>query len=211
MAGAATHRTATVQKEFSKTFAFLKNYPLSVTIFGSARFSETNPYYIKARRLTQRIARELKYTVITGGGGGIMEAGNRGAYEVGGKSVGMNIQLPHEQKYNTYLTAFMKFHYFFSRRVALSFSAECYIFFPGGYGTLDEFFEVVTLIQTGKIPKTPVVLVGKDFWGKIDSFIKEELLKRFDVIDPQDVLIYTMTDDEDQILDIIKKAPLRRE
>lgn len=211
MEKAANHRMATIEKEFQKTFSFLRNYPRSVTIFGSARFPETDPLYIKARRLSQRIARELKYAIITGGGPGIMEAGNRGAYEVGGKSIGMNIRLPHEQKYNTFLTASMKFYYFFARRVALSFSSETYIFFPGGYGTLDEFFEIITLIQTGKIPKTPVVLVGSEFWNKLDTFLLEELLEKYKAIDPEDRNIYRITDDEDEIIDIIKRAPLRRE
>src|SRR5690606_21462531 len=148
-----------------------------------------NPYYIRARALAKKIVEETGYTIITGGGPGIMEAANRGAYEAGGKSVGMNIILPHEQKINEYLTANARFYYFFIRKVALSFSAETYIFFPGGFGTLDEFFEIVTLIQTNKIPRVPVICVGKEFWSHIVE-ISKHLRDDFDAISPGEENIF---------------------
>lgn len=208
---ATSKRMSIIMKEFSGAFKLLHGHDQSVTFFGSTRFSEDNPYYIKARRLGQRIARELRYTVITGGGSGIMEAANRGAYEAGGKSIGMNITLPHEQQLNRYVTAHMSFYHFFTRKVALGFLAETYVIFPGGFGTLDEFFEIITLIQTEKIPRVPVVLVGREFWEKIDAYFKAELLEKHETISPEDLSIYTITDNEDEIIDIIRKAPLRRE
>ena len=207
----AHRRITEVNKELKKTFNFLKFYPKSVTVFGSARTPEDHPDYIRARHLTQRIARELKYTVITGGSGGIMEAANRGAFEAKGKSVGMNVVLPNEQKNNSYLTAHMKFYYFFIRKVALSFSAEAYIYFPGGFGTMDEFFEIVTLIQTKKIPKVPVICVGRKYWEGLDAFIKKAMLEDNKLIDPADTNVYKIVDSDDEIIDIIKRAPLRKE
>ncbi|HEY9480604.1 MAG TPA: TIGR00730 family Rossman fold protein [Candidatus Paceibacterota bacterium] len=203
-------RLATIQNEFRHTFKFLKSYPHSVSFFGSARFQEGNPYYDRARALASRIAKETGYTVVTGGGPGIMEAGNRGAFEAGGKSVGMNIILPHEQKMNEYLTAHVRFYYFFIRKVALSFSAEVYIFFPGGYGTMDEFFELVTLIQNRKIPRIPILCVGKEFWKHVDTF-SAAMRDEFQTISPGDEKIYKIVDTDDEVLEAIKKAPLRKE
>jgi uncharacterized protein (TIGR00730 family) len=203
-------RLSTINSEFRHTFKFLRNYPKSVSFFGSARFTEDHPYYQRARTLASRIAKETKYAVVTGGGSGIMEAANRGAYEAGGKSIGMNIVLPHEQKMNEFLTAHVRFYYFFIRKVALSFSAEVYIFFPGGYGTMDEFYEIVTLIQTRKIPKVPVICVGKDYWKHILSF-SEVLRDEFKAISPGDETIFRITDDDDEVMSIIKNAPLRKE
>jgi uncharacterized protein (TIGR00730 family) len=203
-------RLATIQSEFKHTFKFLKNYPRSVSFFGSARFNEHHPLYIRARSLSRRIVEETGYTVVTGGAGGIMEAANRGAYEAGGKSIGMNIVLPQEQKMNEFLTAHMRFYYFFIRKVALSFSAEVYIFFPGGYGTMDEFFEIVTLVQTRKIPKVPIICVGKDYWKNIDT-LSASLRDDFKTISPGDEKVYHVTDSDDEILEIVKKALLRKE
>lgn len=205
----ARKRMATINNEFRHTFKFLKSYPHSVSFFGSARFEEGNEYYDHARRLAAKVVKETGYTVITGGGGGIMEAANRGAYEAGGKSVGMNIILPHEQKLNQYLTAHVRFYYFFIRKVALSFSAEVYIFFPGGFGTLDEFFEIVTLLQTRKIPQAPVVCVGRAFWEKIlDGAMN--MRDEFKTISPGDENIFQIVDNDDEIIDIIKKTPTRK-
>jgi uncharacterized protein (TIGR00730 family) len=153
----ARRRLATINSEFRHTFKFLSKYPRSVTFFGSARFTENHPFYVRARALASRVAIETGHTVMTGGAGGVMEAANRGAYESGGQSIGMNIVLPHEQKMNQYLTAHIRFYYFFIRKVALTFSAEVYVFFPGGFGTMDEFFEILTLMQTKKIPKAPII------------------------------------------------------
>lgn len=206
----ARKRLSTINSEFRHTFKFLQSYPHSVTFFGSARFTEEHPYYARARSLAAKIARETGYAVVSGGGGGIMEAANRGAYEAGGKSIGMNIILPHEQKMNQYLTAHVRFYYFFIRKVALSFSAEVYIFFPGGFGTMDEFYEIVTLIQTNKIPRVPVICVGSEYWKHIQEFSKY-LRDDLKVIPPEDEKIYHVTDDDDEVIEIIKKSKLRNE
>jgi uncharacterized protein (TIGR00730 family) len=208
---AARRRMSSIGKEFRSLFHFMERYPRSVTFLGSARFPADNPFSIKARRLGQRIATELKYAVVTGGGPGIMESANRGAYEAGGESIGMKILLPHEQGSNQYQTGWLRFYYFFTRKVALSFSAECYIFFPGGFGTLDEFFEVLTLVQTHKIPKVPIILFGSEFWNPLDVHIKTQLVDKYHTVDNEDRSLYHITDNEDDVLDIIRRAPLRRE
>jgi len=184
----------------------------SVTFFGSARTPEDDEYYQKAQRLGKRVA-ELGYAVVTGGGPGIMEAANRGAIEVeGAKSIGMTITLPFEQKTSPYVTEEIPFYYFFTRKVGLTYSSEAYLGFPGGFGTMDEIFEVLTLIQTGKIENIPVILIGgKDFWQPLVDFIINILEKEFKTISPEDLNLYTITDDEDEIIDIIKKAHVHRE
>ncbi len=207
----ARKRLATINSEFKHTFKFLRNYPKSVSFFGSARFTDAHPCYIHARALAGKIAKETGYAVVTGGGGGIMEAANRGAYEVGGKSIGMNIVLPHEQKMNEFLTANIRFYYFFIRKVALSFSAEVYVFFPGGFGTLDEFFEIITLIQTKKIPKVPVICVGKDYWDHVLKLSEDVLRDQFKSIEPGDEKLFHITDNDQDVIDIIRNAPLRKE
>ncbi len=204
----AKKRVALISKEFTDGFEFIKNYPRSVTFFGSARTKEGDFYYEKARALAQKIVEELHYSVVTGGGPGIMKAASRGAYEAGGNSVGLTIELPHEQVTSEYLTHKMGFHYFFSRKVCLSFSAEAYVFFPGGFGTLDEFSEILTLIQTKKIPKAPMILVGESFWRPLEEFFKNQMTKT-GMIDQTDTSLYEITDDEEQILKIIKNAPVR--
>lgn len=205
---AAKKRVALISKEFTSGFDFVKNYPRSVTFFGSARTEENEHYYEKARTLAGKIVKELHYSVTTGGGPGIMEAANRGAYEAGGNSLGLTIDLPREQLTNKYLTDREDFHYFFSRKVCLSFSAEAYVFFPGGFGTLDEFLEILTLVQTNKIPKAPIILVGAQFWNPAEQFFREVLIKD-KMITEEDLSLYTITDNEDEILKIIKSAPIR--
>lgn len=205
---ATKERIHEISREFINGFEFLEKFPRSVTFFGSARSTEDNQYYIMARHLAGRIVKELGYAVTSGGGPGIMEAANRGAKEAGGDSVGITIRLPKEQVMNDYMTAHVDFYYFFSRKVCLTYSAETFLFFPGGYGTLDEFFEIVTLLQTRKIPRVPVVLIGKDFWEKTLTFIKDELLSRSN-IDLDDLNLFVITDDEEQILSIIRNAPVR--
>lgn len=205
---ASEKRIAFITKEFTDGFEFIKNYPRSVTFFGSARAKEDDPYYIKAKDLAGRIVKELRYSITTGGGPGIMEAANRGAFEAGGNSLGLTIELPKEQTDNKYLTDKEDFHYFFSRKVCLSFSAEAYIFFPGGFGTLDEFLEILTLIQTNKIPKAPIILVGVAFWSTLDEFFKNTIIKEGKA-ELKDLSNYIITDDENEILKIIKDAPIR--
>lgn len=204
----AKKRVALIAQEFTDGFEFIKNYPRSVTFFGSARTKEGDFYYEKARELAKNIVEELHYSIVTGGGPGIMQAANRGAYEAGGNSIGLNIQLPNEQISNEYLTDQINFYYFFSRKVCLSFSAEAYVFFPGGFGTLDEFLEILTLIQTGKIPKAPIILFSKKHWRPLEDFFKNSLAEG-GFINESDTSLYTITDDEKFILDIIKKAPVR--
>ncbi len=205
---ATVARVSAIDKEFNDGFNFIRNYPRSVSIFGGVRVKETDEYYVRARSLGARIVMDLDYAVITGGGPGIMEAANRGAFEAGGQSLGLTIELPFEQESNQYLTKFLDFYYFFSRKVCLHFSGEAYVFFPGGFGTFDEFFELVTLVQTHKIEQVPIILVGSEYWNKVDTLIREILLAR-DAIDSADVHLYTITDNEDEVIDIIRRAPIR--
>jgi len=205
---ATEKRIEKIQKEFRDGFELIENSPASVTFFGSARLSENHPSYKTTRNLAHRIVNELKYSVLTGGGAGIMEAANRGAFEAGGKSLGLNIKLPQEQTLNSYVTDQATFHYFFSRKVCLSFSAEAYVFFPGGFGTLDELFEILTMVQTKKIERVPIILVGKQFWKHFDRLIRKMLVnKKF--IDIEDRELYIITDNLDEVVDIIKEAPVR--
>ncbi len=204
----AQERVHLIGEEFTEGFAFLQKYPKSVTFFGGARFTESDKEYMQARSLAGKIVKDVNYSVFTGGGPGIMEAANRGAFESGGQSLGMTIELVQEQVKNPYLTENLDFYYFFSRKVCLSFSAEAYIFFPGGFGTLDEFFEIVTLVQTGKIEKMPIILFGKDYWTSVDNFLKKELLER-GTIDEEDTNLYTITESEEEAINLIKNAPVR--
>lgn len=197
-----------IDREFTKAFEFIKNYEKTVTFFGSARFAEDSDHYQKARRLAGKIA-QLDYTILTGGGGGIMEAANRGAFEIGKSSVGLNIRLPDHQPLNSYTTDSIQFDYFFVRKTALSFAAEAYIFFPGGFGTFDEFFEILTLIQTHKIRRVPIILVGCDYWNKLNEFVKNVMLEQHHSIRPEEMDLYTITDDEEKILEIIKQVPVK--
>lgn len=204
-------RLNTVTDEFTESLNFINQYPRSVTFFGSARFDENNPYYEKARDLASQVA-DLGYAVITGGGPGIMEGANRGASQSQeGASLGFNIELPQEQILNEYVEDNINFYYFFTRKVALTFSAEAFVYFPGGFGTLDEFFEILTLIQTKKIAKVPIICVGEGYWRKVDDLIQETLLQKFETINEEDTSLYTITKDDDEILEIIKAAPLREE
>lgn len=208
---AINKRMIIINDEFASGFELVKNYPRSVTFFGSSRFTEDNEYYKMAAELSGRIAKELNYAVVSGGGPGIMEAANKGAYEAGGDSLGLIIKLPQKFNENQYLTDFREFNFFFSRKVMLSFSAETYVFFPGGFGTMDELFELITLVQTKKIPRVPIILVGKKHWDKVDEFIRETLFKEISAIDEEDMDIYKILDSNDEIIEIIKKAPLRKE
>lgn len=198
-----------IYHEFESAFEFIKKYPKSVTFFGSARAKENDPYYEKARALSVKIVKELDYSVLSGSGGGIMEASNRGAFEAGGKSVGLNIRLPKEQMPNQYTTKTLEVSYFFVRKVALSFAAEAYIFFPGGYGTLDEFFEIITLIQTHKIPRIPIILYGDEYWGAMKEFIEKIVYEKYQAISKEDMGLFIITENDAEIIEIIKKVPIR--
>jgi uncharacterized protein (TIGR00730 family) len=164
-----------------------------VTIYGSARFDENHPYYHLARETAKNLVNQ-GFTIMTGGGPGIMEAANRGAKEAGGVSVGCNITLPHEQKPNRYLDAWMEFRYFMVRKFMLAKYSYGFIAMPGGFGTLDELFNLLCLIQTGKMKDFPVVLMGQDYWSPLRSLIEETLVES-GTIDPEDTKFITFTDD----------------
>lgn len=202
-------RICRINEELEQGMTSMEAYTHSVTFYGSARFREGHPYYEKARNLAYRLAKELDVTVTTGGGLGIMEAGNRGAFEAGGKSLGLSIELPNEQTTNKYLTDQVPFYFFFARKVTLSFSATTFIFFPGGYGTLDEFFEAITLVQTKKIDQVPIVLFGSDFWKPLETFIHKVLLEQFATISPTDPDLFVITDDPDVVIATVKNAKPR--
>ena len=197
--------------EFVDGFQFLADFKKTVTFFGSARFDEKNKWYAEARKLASLLAQE-NIGVISGGGPGIMEAANRGAAEAGGDSIGLNIKLPYEQRINPWVKKAIAFHYFFVRKVMLSYSAQAYVFFPGGFGTLDEVFEIITLIQTKKVSGTiPVILVGKEFWQPICEWIDEALYQKFATIDKEDMSLYRLVDTAEEALAVAKAAPLRKE
>ena len=204
----AAERVAEIAREFSEGFRFLEDYPKSATFFGSNQAKEGDFYYEDARKLSGKFVKELGYSIVSGGSLGIMEAADRGAYEAGGNSLGLLIQLPDEQPINPFITQSISFHYFFVRKVCLTFGAEVFIFYPGGFGTLDEFFEIITLIQTKKIGNIPVICVGSDYWNKLKSFMEEEMLAH-GAIEPAHLNLFTITDSHDEIVDIIKKVPVK--
>lgn len=182
-----------IMAELVDGFDLLRKYKLAATFFGSARETLDQRYYADASELASKLA-QSGFAVMSGGAGGVMQAANKGAFEAGGKSVGLNIKLPQEQGSNKYLTEELTFNYFFTRRVMLSFAAEVYIFFPGGFGTLDEFFEIVTLVQTGKIKKIPIVVYGRDFWEPVIVMLKNNLLDKHGTIDREDLKLFTLVD-----------------
>lgn len=195
-------RTFRIMSEFVSGFDILRKYSTAATFFGSARLNPTDPYYKAAESLAAKLAKQ-GFAIITGGGPGIMEAANVGAFKVGGKSVGLNIQLPMEQKLNPYVTESESFHFFFSRKVMLAFASEVYVYFPGGFGTLDELLEIVTLIQTKKISKLPVVLYGKDFWMPFMQFAEKVLAEKYKTIDKSDLDIFHIVDSVDEATEYI--------
>jgi uncharacterized protein (TIGR00730 family) len=199
-----------IGKELKQGFDFLLKYDRSVSIFGSAKFAENDEHYLEAKALAKRISSELGYAIITGGGPGIMQAANEGAYEAGGDSLGLTIRLPHEQVTNPYVKDEVAFQYFFTRKTILTFAAEAYIFFPGGFGTLDEFFEILTLVQTKKIPKVPIILVGRDYWEPLRDFILDNVYVEHGAVDEEDLSLYRIEDDHDRIVDIIRKTPVQK-
>jgi uncharacterized protein (TIGR00730 family) len=199
-------RMRRIDADFRRGFDILQGNNNTVTFFGSARFDENNEYYIAARELAGRLSQELDLGVVSGGGPGIMEAGNRGAHEVGGVSLGMTIQLPHEQTTNPYVTDTADFYYFFSRKMALAFGAQAFVIFPGGFGTLDEFFEIITLMQTNKIPKVPVILYGETFWEPLLEVVDQVLKLDFATIDPTDTSLYLLTDSLDLAVNVIASS-----
>lgn len=206
---AVRRRMKKINKEFKAGFKLLMKHPDTVTFFGSARFKEDHPYYQQAKALSRRIVEELGSTIVTGGGGGIMAAANQGATEAKGNSIGMTIRLPHEQVTNPYVNYSVDFYYFFSRKVALSFTARAYIVYPGGFGTMDEFFEVLTLKQTGRIDPIPIVLIGKDFWEPLVHYFEKTLIEKYATVSSRDTKNFFVTDDPDEVIKLISR-PLDR-
>jgi uncharacterized protein (TIGR00730 family) len=183
--------------EFVQGFDELADVSKAVTIYGSARLAADHPYSKQAEDLGCKLAAE-GYTVITGGGPGIMEAGNKGAYKEGGRSIGLNISLPHEQGANPYQTDRLQFQYFFARKVMLVKYSTAFVAFPGGFGTIDELFESLTLIQTKRIKPFPVYLVGREFWQGLVDWLKDSLLST-GTINKTDLHLFKVVDDVDTI------------
>jgi hypothetical protein len=197
-------RVFRIMSEFVQGFELLRKYDLAATFWGSARLQPNDPYYKAAEELAAKLAKK-GFTIISGGGPGIMEASNVGAFKVGGNSIGLNIQLPFEQKLNPYTTESLNFDFFFSRKVMLTFASEVYVYFPGGFGTLDELFEIITLIQTKKIEKLPVILYGKEFWEPLMRFFEKDLLKKYKTISKEDLELFYVTDSVDEAYKYILK------
>ena len=202
-------RVLRIQAEFVEGFGALADLGRAVCVFGSARTSSSNPEYARARALGAALAKE-GYATITGGGPGIMEAANRGAFETGGVSVGLGIELPHEQGLNEYLDIAIDFRYFFARKTMFVKYAQAFVVFPGGFGTLDELFESLTLVQTGKITWFPVILVGVDYWSGLLDWLRARAVES-EKISPDDFNLIHLTDDVDEIVSIIGAAHRARD
>jgi uncharacterized protein (TIGR00730 family) len=198
------HDVATIAREFREGFEAVDKIDRpAVTVFGSARIAEDDPVYASARALARRFA-EQGWAIVTGGGPGVMEAANRGAKEAGGLSVGFNIELPHEQRGNPYVDISLTFLHFYARKTMFVKAAEGFVVFPGGFGTADELFEALTLIQTGKVLHFPVVLVGSDFWAELLDWVRGELLAD-GMISPSDLdLLYVTDDIEDAVARVLE-------
>ncbi len=190
-----------IMAEFVDSFETMSKVGPAVTIFGSARVKADDPWYQKAERLASELGRH-NLGVITGGGPGIMEAGNKGATEAKTRSVGLNIELPFEQKGNRYANVPIHFHYFFSRKVCFVKYSIGFVFFPGGFGTLDEFFEVITLVQTQKIPRFPIILIGRKYWSGLLRWAKRTV-EHEGYINPEDLDLVTVTDNIEDAVTVI--------
>ena len=191
-----------IMSEFVEGFELLRRYGLAATFFGTARCTLDSVVYQNTEELAARLAKR-GFAVITGGSAGVMQAANRGAYNAGGSSIGLMIRLPDEQTANTYLTDSVLFNHFFVRKVMLTFASEVYIYMPGGFGTLDEFFEVVTLVQTKKIQRVPIILFDRSYWTPLLSFIEDKLARELHTIDEADMSLYMLVDTVDEAYDYI--------
>lgn len=197
-------RVLRIMAEFVEGFEKLGDIQDAVAIFGSARVKPDDPYYTIAVD-TARLLAEAGFPIITGGGPGIMEAANKGAVEGDGLSIGCNIELPHEQGTNQYVRRSMYFRFFFVRKTMFAKYSMAFVVFPGGFGTLDEMFEALTLIQTGKVSSFPVVLVGKKYWGGLVDWIRSTMVGEGKV-SPEDLNLFQCTDDPEEVLRIIQEA-----
>lgn len=189
-------------KDLATGLKMVRSFPQGVTIFGSARLPQDNKYCEMAANLGAELAKN-GHAVITGGGPGIMEAASRGCFEIGGRSVGFNITLAHEQFPNPYLSETYTFEYFFARKVSLAMSAKVFVFFPGGFGTMDELSEILCLMQENKMPKMPVFLIGVDYWSAFDNVIRKMIELKL-VAEP-DAKIFEITDDIQKVVDAANK------
>jgi uncharacterized protein (TIGR00730 family) len=201
-------RALRILAEFVEGFDALAGLGPAITIFGSARVTEEAPIYATAREIARLLAKE-GYAIITGGGPGVMEAANRGCQEGGGMSVGCNIELPHEQDVNPYVDLAVEFRYFFARKTMFVKYADGFVILPGGFGTMDELFESLTLIQTGKIRHFPIILVGTEFYGGLIGWIRERLLAAGMILET-DLDLLAVTDDPAEVVRIIKTSSRRR-
>ncbi|PSK97342.1 hypothetical protein CLV63_10860 [Murinocardiopsis flavida] len=197
-------RVLRIQSEFVEGFGLLSEVGSAVSVFGSARIKPGNPYYALGETIGGKLV-EAGYTVITGGGPGMMEAANKGAKQAGGTSIGLGIELPFEQSLNDYIDMGVTFRYFFVRKTMFVKYSQAFVVLPGGFGTLDELFEAITLVQTGKVTKFPVVLVGTEFWGGMFDWIRKTLLVE-GLVSPNDPELMYLTDDPDDVIETIRKA-----
>ncbi len=191
-----------IMSEFIEGFDIIRRYGLAASFFGSARASLDDDVYKHAEELASRLSKK-GFAIVTGGSSGIMQAANKGAFEAGGASVGLNINLPQVQHYNPYLTEKFGFDHFFVRKVMLTYASEVYVYFPGGFGTLDEFFEIITLVQTKKIRKVPIILFGKSYWEPLLAFIEKTLYQERATIDEKDMTLYILVDSVDEAYEYI--------
>jgi uncharacterized protein (TIGR00730 family) len=196
-------RVLRIMGEFVESFETLSHIGPAVTVFGSARTKPSDKFYKASVELGKKLAQH-QIPVITGGGPGIMEAANKGAALAGGKSVGLNIELPHEQDGNKFANVPVNFHYFFSRKVCFVKYSVAFVYMPGGFGTLDELFEVLTLVQTERIPKFPLILFGKKHWAGLLKWVQAELRDQNKYIGVNDLKLLTLTDDVDEAVTIIR-------
>lgn len=191
-----------IMAEFVEGFDRLRNVNNAVTLFGSARLKPDHRMYQMCEQTAELLVK-AGYAVITGGGPGIMEAGNRGAYMAKGESIGLNIELPFEQKPNPFIKTLINFHYFFCRKVMFVKYAKAVIVFPGGFGTLDELFESLTLVQTGRMPKVPIIFFGKYYWKGLETWLRDRVLEE-KCIDENDLYIYSIVDKPQEAVKIIQ-------
>ncbi|MEU2972903.1 TIGR00730 family Rossman fold protein [Nocardiopsis alba] len=197
-------RVLRIQSEFVEGFGLLSELPSAVSVFGSARIRPDSEYYRLGEQVGARLA-EAGYATITGGGPGMMEAANKGAQQAGGLSVGLGIELPFEQSLNPYVDMGVTFRYFFVRKTMFVKYSQAFVVLPGGFGTLDELFEAITLVQTKKVTRFPVVLVGTEFWGGLRDWVESSLLKH-NLISSQDMDLLYMTDDPDEVISVIQRS-----